>query len=69
MVFTHILMDRNMRENMKTINDYYNNTEKVMLVDGDLLAYKLTSSLEEVIDWGSDNSTLWSDFKIESGYG
>lgn len=37
---------------MKTINDFYNNTEKVMLVDGDLLAYKLTSSLEEVIDWG-----------------
>ena len=49
---------------MKTINDFYNNTEKVMLVDGDLLAYKLTSSLEEVIDWGNDNWTLWSDFKI-----
>ena len=49
---------------MKTINDFYNNTEKVMLVDGDLLAYKLTSSLEEVIDWGNDNWTLWSDFRI-----
>ena len=49
---------------MKTMNDFYNNTEKYMLVDGDLLAYKLTSSLEEVIDWGNDNWTLWSDFKI-----
>ena len=34
-----------------------------MLVDGDLLAYKITSSLEEPIDWGDDVWTLWSDLK------
>ena len=49
---------------MKTMNDFYNNTEKYMLVDGDLLSYKLSSALEQVIDWGNDNWTLWSDFKI-----
>ena len=48
---------------MKNINEFYSNTEKYMLVDGDLLAYKLTSALEEVVDWGNDNWTLWSDFK------
>ena len=49
---------------MKTMNDFYNNTEKYMLVDGDLLSYKLSSALEQVIDWGNDNWTLWSDFRM-----
>jgi len=49
---------------MNNMNEFYSNTEKVMLVDGDLLAYKLTSSLEEVINWGEDNWTLWSDFRM-----
>ena len=49
---------------MNNMNEFYNNTEKYMLVDGDLLAYKLTSSLEEVINWGDDNWTLWSDFRM-----
>ena len=49
---------------MKNINEFYSNTEKVMLVDGDLLSYKITSALEETVDWGNDNWTLWSDFKL-----
>ena len=48
---------------MKNIIEFYSNTEKYILVDGDHLAYKLTSALEEVVDWGNDNWTLWSDFK------
>ena len=47
---------------MKNINEFYSNTEKAMLVDGDLLSYKITSALEETINWGNDNWTLWSDF-------
>ena len=35
-----------------------------MLVDGDLLSYKITSGLEEAINWGNDNWTLWSDFNL-----
>ena len=49
---------------MKTMNDFYSNTEKYMLVDGDLLSYKLTSALEETVDWGNDVWTLWSDIKL-----
>jgi DNA polymerase-1 len=49
---------------MKNINEFYSNTEKAMLVDGDLLSYKITSALEETIDWGNDNWTLWSDFSL-----
>ena len=49
---------------MKNINEFYHNTEKYMLVDGDLLNYKITSGLEEAIDWGNDNWTLWSDFNL-----
>ena len=49
---------------MKNINEFYSNTEKVMLVDGDLLSYKITSGLEEAINWGNDNWTLWSDFNL-----
>ena len=48
---------------MNNINKFFANKDKVMLVDGDLLAYKITSSLEEPIDWGDDVWTLWSDLK------
>ena len=48
---------------MKNINEFLANTNKVMLVDGDLLAYKITSSLEAPIDWGDDVWTLWADLK------
>ena len=48
---------------MKNINEFLANKGKIMLVDGDLLAYKITSSLEEPIDWGDDVWTLWSDLK------
>ena len=44
------------------MNDFHNNKSKIMLVDGDLLAYKITSALEEPIDWGNDVWTLHSDF-------
>ncbi|ANS05749.1 exonuclease [uncultured phage_Deep-GF0-KM16-C193] len=49
---------------MKNINEFFSNTEKYMLVDGDLLSYKITSGLEEAINWGNDNWTLWSDFNL-----
>ena len=48
---------------MKNITDFHANNNKVMLVDGDLLAYRITSSLEEPIDWGDDVWTLHSDLK------
>ena len=37
------------KKTMTNMNDFHNNKAKVMLVDGDLLAYKITSSLEEPI--------------------
>ena len=46
---------------MKNMNDFFNNTNKVMIVDGDLIVYKIASSLEEPIDWGDDVWTLHSD--------
>jgi DNA polymerase-1 len=46
---------------MKNMNDFFNNTNKVMIVDGDLVIYKIASSLEEPIDWGDDVWTLHSD--------
>ena len=49
------------KKTMTNMNDFHNNKAKVMLVDGDLLAYKITSSLEEPIDWGNDVWTLHSD--------
>jgi DNA polymerase-1 len=49
---------------MKNIVQFHENNQKVMLVDGDLLAYKITSSLEEPIDWGNDVWTLHSDIKL-----
>jgi DNA polymerase I len=48
---------------MKNINKFHQNKNKMMIVDGDLLAYKITSSLEEPIDWGNDVWTLHSDLK------
>ena len=48
---------------MKNINQFHQNKNKVMIVDGDLLAYKITSALEEPIDWGNDVWTLHSDLK------
>ena len=51
------------KKRMKNINEFLANKGKIMLVDGDLLAYKITSSLEEPIDWGDDVWTLWSDLK------
>jgi len=51
------------KKTMKNMNDFHNNKSKIMLVDGDLLAYKITSSLEEPVDWGNDVWTLHSDFK------
>ena len=46
---------------MKNMNDFFDNTNKVMIVDGDLVIYKIASSLEEPIDWGDDVWTLHSD--------
>ena len=48
---------------MHNMNKFFANKNKKMLVDGDLLAYKITSALEEAIDWGNDVWTLSSDFK------
>ena len=46
---------------MNNMNKFFANNNKKMLVDGDLLAYKITSALEEPIDWGNDIWTLSSD--------
>ena len=46
---------------MNNMNKFFANKDKKMLVDGDLLVYKITSSLEEPIDWGNDIWTLSSD--------
>ena len=35
-----------------------------MLVDGDLLVYKITSGIEEPINWGNDVWTLHADLKL-----
>ena len=49
------------QKKMKNMNDFFDNTNKVMIVDGDLIVYKIASSLEEPIDWGDDVWTLHSD--------
>jgi hypothetical protein len=49
---------------MKNIVEFHANNQKVMLVDGDLLAYKITSAIEQPIDWGNDIWTLHSDLKV-----
>ena len=51
------------KKKMKNINEFFANKNKVMLVDGDLLAYRITSSLEEPVEWEDDVWTLWSDLK------
>ena len=41
------------------MNDFFaRDKQTTMLVDADLLAYKITSTLEEPIDWGNDQWTL-----------
>ena len=52
------------KKKMSNINDFYNNTNKVMIVDGDLIIYKITSALEEAIDWGDDVWTLHADLAV-----
>ena len=49
---------------MKNINEFFANKNKKMLVDGDLLVYKITSGIEEPIDWGNDVWTLHADLKL-----
>mgnify|MGYP001157507007 FL=1 len=46
---------------MKNLNEFHANKKKTMLVDGDLLAYKITSALEETIEWEDDVWTLHCD--------
>lgn len=52
------------KKKMSNINDFYDNTNKVMIVDGDLIIYKITSALEEAIDWGDDVWTLHADLAV-----
>jgi len=49
------------KKKMSNMNDFFDNHNKVMIVDGDLVIYKIASSLEEPIDWGDDVWTLHSD--------
>jgi len=49
---------------MKTMNEFFANKNKKMLVDGDLLAYKISSGIETPINWGDDVWTLHADFKL-----
>ena len=51
------------KDKMNNMNKFFANKNKKMLVDGDLLVYKITSSLEEPIDWGNDIWTLSSDLQ------
>ena len=47
-----------------TIHSFLDDKQTTMLVDADLLAYKITSKLEEPIDWGNDQWTLHCDFGV-----
>lgn len=52
------------KKKMTNMNDFFDNHNKVMIVDGDLVIYKIASSLEEPIDWGNDIWTLHSDLSV-----
>ena len=52
------------KKKMTNMNDFFDNHNKVMIVDGDLVIYKIASSLEEPIDWGNDVWTLHSDLNV-----
>ena len=54
---------------MKNLNEFHANKGKMMLVDGDLLAYKITSALEEPIEWEDDVWTLHCDLDNVSNFG
>jgi DNA polymerase-1 len=58
---SHFEVHSQNKARMKNMNDFFNNTNKVMIVDGDLVVYKIASGLEEPIDWGNDVWTLHSD--------
>jgi len=52
------------KKKMTNMNSFFDNHNKVMIVDGDLVIYKIASSLEEPIDWGNDIWTLHSDLSV-----
>ena len=49
---------------MKNMNDFYNNTNKVMIVDGDLVIYKITSGLEEAVKAKKEEFRLTSEQEL-----
>ena len=49
---------------MKNLNEFFANKNKKMLVDGDLLVYKISSAIEQPIDWGNDIWTLSADMSL-----
>ena len=51
---------------MKNLNEFHANKKKTMLVDGDLLAYKITSALEETIQWEDGNEYPLVKLEISS---
>ena len=60
----HFHLHSENKSKMKNMNDFYNNTNKVMIVDGDLVIYKITSGLEEAVNWGDDIWTLHADLAV-----
>jgi len=57
----HFELHSKNKAKMKNIKNFFDNKNKVMIVDADLVIYKIASSLEEPIDWGDDVWTLHSD--------
>ena len=57
----HFELHSKNKAKMKNMKNFYDNTNKVMIVDADLVIYKIASSLEEPIDWGDDVWTLHAD--------
>lgn len=49
---------------MKNIHEFHSNKNKIMLVDGDLFCYRITSALEEPTEWEDDVWTLHCDFRL-----